>query len=244
MIITKEFLESCIAAGETSRQIANKCGKSFSTVRRKAKALGVKWLKSRDIPKNEHLKLNKKFGKLTIKRFSHYQVRPSRGRQAYWVCKCDCGTENVLATFGNLNNGNVSSCGCLHDARLSRLHKSNIKPDAPFKAVFNCYKQSAKRGGREFTLTEHQFRKITQQNCQYCGCEPSFRKDRNGKHKYLGKPYIYNGIDRINNQQGYVLENCAPCCRICNIAKACMTVQEFLDLCRKVVDHAARKRIV
>lgn len=241
MSITKEFLERKITEGATSRQIALECGRSFSTVRRKAKTLGVKWPGLRDAPKNELLRLNQQFGKLTIQKFSHYQARPSRGRQAYWLCRCDCGTENVVATFGNLNNGNVRSCGCLNEARMLNLHKSNIKQDAPFKAVLKCYKHSAKRGGRAFALTENQFRDITQQNCRYCGCEPSFIKDRNGKHSYLGKPYIYNGIDRVNNDLGYVIENCAPCCRVCNIAKAGVSERDFIDWCRKVVQHQDSK---
>lgn len=38
---------------------------------------------------------------------------------------------------------------------------------------------------------------------------------------------MYNGIDRIDNQKGYSLDNVVACCRICNNAKSDMTVHEF-----------------
>ena len=31
--------------------------------------------------------------------------------------------------------------------------------------------------------------------------------------------YLYNGIDRKDNYKGYVIDNCLPCCTICNKSK-------------------------
>lgn len=34
------------------------------------------------------------------------------GRQLYWLCKCDCGEELVVAS-SSLLSGKTKSCGCL-----------------------------------------------------------------------------------------------------------------------------------
>lgn len=41
--------------------------------------------------------------------------------------------------------------------------------------------------------------------------------------------YLYNGIDRFDNNIHYILSNCVPCCKICNRMKHTMTAQEWLD---------------
>lgn len=47
--------------------------------------------------------------------------------------------------------------------------------------------------------------------------------------------YIYNGIDRVDNAVGYILENCIPCCEFCNKAKGTKTYFDFLDwICRLI----------
>jgi len=33
-------------------------------------------------------------------------------KRVYWMCKCDCGTENVLCWSGDLRYGSKKSCGC------------------------------------------------------------------------------------------------------------------------------------
>jgi 2-iminoacetate synthase ThiH len=32
-------------------------------------------------------------------------------------------------------------------------------------------------------------------------------------------PIIYNGIDRVDNDKGYLLNNCVGACKFCNFAK-------------------------
>jgi hypothetical protein len=33
----------------------------------------------------------------------------------------------------------------------------------------------------------------------------------------------YNGIDRVDNEKGYLVENCVPCCFTCNSLKKSVT---------------------
>jgi len=71
--------------------------------------------------------------------------------------------------------------------------------------------------------------KLTTSPCFYCGTPPSQRKRSPGQ---VGEhaTYVYNGVDRVDNEVGYVAENCVPCCWRCNKAKGSMTQREFLDM--------------
>src|SRR5260370_3652581 len=61
------------------------------------------------------------FDKLTI---LHY-VGKNRTGQSRWLCRCDCGTEKIIAAH-HLKSGNTKSCGCLNTgearAKASTIH--------------------------------------------------------------------------------------------------------------------------
>jgi 5-methylcytosine-specific restriction endonuclease McrA len=155
-----------------------------------------------------------RYGKLTvIKRMS------SKGKRAAWLCKCDCGNE-VIKRGDHLRDGQ-KSCG-----RLCELQKGK----AAFNRMLIVVKHHAKKRGLEFKLTEEQVKKLNKSACFYCGL-PSSNKvreyDNHGKHRCNGV-YEYNGIDRIDNNKGYVMDNCVPCCKVCNRAKNAMSMDDFL----------------
>jgi hypothetical protein len=47
--------------------------------------------------------------------------------------------------------------------------------------------------------------------------------------------YIYNGIDRIDSSIGYILSNCRPCCRTCNVAKSDLSETEFWNWLTRII---------
>lgn len=52
--------------------------------------------------------IGKKFGKLTVIAFDHYDEKTW---MHYYKCKCDCGNYSVVQKYGLLN-GTLKSCGC------------------------------------------------------------------------------------------------------------------------------------
>jgi len=84
------------------------------------------------------------------------------------------------------------------------------------------YMNKAAKKGRAFALNIEEFRAITKSNCYYCGSPPSGLMN----HSTNGA-YVYNGIDRIDNEQGYLMHNVIPCCKVCNRAKREMPLSEF-----------------
>lgn len=93
------------------------------------------------------------------------------------------------------------------------------------RIVYGDYIKGSKRRGHEFSLTREQFDSMIFEDCFYCGREPSNRlAGRNGdrfRH--------HQGIDRIDNQTGYVIGNVVPCCRWCNEAKRAKSFTDFVQ---------------
>jgi len=159
----------------------------------------------------------KRFGRLIVIERSGSDKRGN----SMWLCKCDCGTEKVIRGE-KLNSGQTKSCGCLMRELIGRKLPFGI---ANMRAKIRAYKKRAKARGLKYNLTEEQFAEITQKNCYYCGAKPNnISKDS----KSYGE-YIYNGIDRIDSNKGYTIDNVVPCCKICNIAKGVLTMQEFRE---------------
>jgi len=73
-----------------------------------------------------------------------------------------------------------------------------------------------------------------------CGIEPKqIRKDR----LHLNGDYVHNGIDRLDSSRGYILENCVPCCKVCNYAKRNMSVNDFLNWIKKVYNYNLEREL-
>ncbi|MHB8109771.1 MAG: HNH endonuclease signature motif containing protein [Syntrophorhabdaceae bacterium] len=67
---------------------------------------------------------------LTGKKFNRLVVieragRDKRGKQAMWLCRCDCGNEMVI--YGqHLRTGITQSCGCLRNEKSSARDKLRV----------------------------------------------------------------------------------------------------------------------
>lgn len=171
--------------------------------------------------------LNKKFNKLKVIEFVD-----KKGTEYYWKCLCECGNTKITRGHSLLNN--MYSCGC---SRRNRL-----KPgEAALNLLLSNYKKAAKVRGHSFALTKPQFQNLTSQNCFYCNTEPS---QIIGKTHTFNKPYQYNGIDRINNNKGYTLQNCVTCCKICNMAKRSMEQTEFFSWVKRISSYLEHKGLL
>lgn len=165
--------------------------------------------------------VGEKFNKLTaIKKIK-------KNGRCWYLCKCDCGNEKVIAGW-RLKSGYTKSCGCI--ARESDKWRNKDKRLEPgvsnARRVIEYYKKNARKRNIAFNLTEQQCLKVMKQNCYYCGREPfnvSNRKNSWGE-------FIYNGIDRLDNNKPYSMNNVVPCCKDCNYMKKNHTEKEFLEV--------------
>lgn len=56
--------------------------------------------------------------------------------------------------------------------------------------------------------------------------------------------YFYNGVDRINNSIGYVIENCVPCCRQCNRSKDILNQKEFYEWIMRLFNNLKNNNLI
>lgn len=189
------------------------------------------WLKKYDIPRrSRRIDLTgQRFGRLiAIKR-----VGFDKWKQALWLCKCDCGTEKIIKA-SSLRSDVTKSCGCINrEKQRLGFGIGNMR------TLFAHYKKSARKRGYIFELTEKQFAEITKKDCHYCGAKPNQVTKRYGAFG----DYIYNGIDRKDNEKGYTIDNVVPCCKMCNMAKNNHKLQEFKDWIEKAYNKMFLKEI-
>lgn len=99
-----------------------------------------------------------------------------------------------------------------------RVQQKERRNKKPILYTYNDYKFRSKKKGLEFNLSLEGFSVLVCSKCHYCD--------------QLTK--VINGVDRVNNDIGYVLENCVTCCKICNTMKMDLSYENFLKHVLKI----------
>lgn len=92
---------------------------------------------------------------------------------------------------------------------------------------FYNYRYRSKKRCIKFELTREQFAIFVTQDCSYCEAEPGYK---------------LNGIDRVDNNKGYVLDNCVSCCKVCNSWKSSMALKQFVLLAKAIYEKSLKKK--
>lgn len=176
--------------------------------------------------------------RLVGQRFTRLLVVDHAGRSksgdSLWLCKCDCGTFTKV-TGGDLkrkDRRHIRSCGCLIVDTNSKYPITGA-----IRCVIATYKCNAKKRGLSWTINDEECVEMFDSVCHYCGIEPY--QVIKGHYK---EPYIYNGIDRIDNNRGYEPDNVVACCGECNKAKVNKTQTEFRCWIERVYNYWATGR--
>lgn len=122
---------------------------------------------------------------------------------------------------------------------------------ASWNYIFSRYRHGARIRGLVFEVTLEEFQELCSKNCFYCDAAP---KRRNKYYRSDGTRnkcnptataraadrawIVSNGVDRLDSSAGYTLNNCVPCCDVCNTMKSDMSVDTFL----KHVGNISAKR--
>lgn len=144
----------------------------------------------------------------------------------FFNCQCSCGAMAVISGT-NLRHGRTSRC--------NRCKLRIGDGEAAFNHVYGYYQKNAKKRALSFELSKDEFRKITTSNCYYTNLPPSLI------HKTPGCEYIYNGIDRLDNNIGYTINNSVSCNPSINRMKMGLPYSEFIDLCNLVAQRFSGK---
>lgn len=84
----------------------------------------------------------------------------------------------------------------------------------PINTLFSRYRNSAKKRSVDFDVDSAFLKKLVSEDCYLCG------KGTTQDHQ--------NGIDRFDNDIGYLPQNCKSCCFNCNLMKKNYTFDELI----------------
>lgn len=108
-----------------------------------------------------------------------------------------------------------------------KIKKIQRKYNKTLKCRYLDYKKGAVARGLEFNLSKEYFSMFWNSQCYYCGSDIETI-----------------GIDRINNELGYVENNCVSCCETCNRAKLDLNFEDWISYLNQIVNFHEKKLIV
>lgn len=144
-----------------------------------------------------------------------------KNRHNCWRYEIQCHCGKLFISEGNdVNSGKIKSCGCRWNSTW--VENANYELSILNQAYTQLVGRAPKRK-IACSLTKEQHHKLVLDNCYYCGVPPNQTKTLN-KRKLL-----CHGIDRVDNDKGYHIDNCVTACRDCNQAKHTMKVEYFKE---------------
>lgn len=89
--------------------------------------------------------------------------------------------------------------------------------------IYKTYQRGAMKRNFDFELSLEEFDNIRSNSCYYCGETEKI------------------GIDRRDNDKGYTIDNCVPCCSWCNRMKSKYSENDFINHCIKILEYQNNK---
>lgn len=180
-------------------------------------------------------KVESLFGVLLYNEMYKNYSSPYIKRKYIYKCLCLKCNKTFLGRSDILKRGS-RNCGCTisEGANKRGLQSRGSLIDR----VLQVYKNAARYRDFKFEIPLEIFTQLITQNCFYCNKLPSNKFERTIKRKNGIKDYLlYNGLDRVDNNKHYTIDNCVPCCKICNIMKRDLTQKEFINHIKNIYDY-------
>lgn len=98
---------------------------------------------------------------------------------------------------------------------------------------YKDYKKKAVKRKREFQITLDEAALLFHEECYYCGVKYNGNEEDN----YSNNKLKLNGIDRKNNDEGYIISNVVSCCNTCNFMKRVLDVNVFINKCKHILTY-------
>lgn len=152
-------------------------------------------------------RVGERYGRLVV----YSLAERSDNNKVQWLCICDCGNTKIVKS-DNLSSGKSNSCGCLKMETDRSIYPDRLEQALKVKYLDFCKRQRIIGG----SLSYKEYTTIVTSSCFYCGCNSSNclidPRDKTLKGMVCG-------IDRLDSDLGYTLNNVVACCKTCNWAK-------------------------
>jgi hypothetical protein len=175
-----------------------------------------------------------RYGRLVVTSRASRPESDAYSTQAYWLCRCDCGADAVVPG-ARLRIGRIVSCGCRRAEQRKRIYKRLPVGEACTRRAIGMMQVSARQRSLPWSIEDADVRRLMSMDCTYCGAAPS----NVSRHRNANGTFVYNGLDRVDSKQGYVLENVVPCCHTCNKAKSNLPLADFRAWVKRVAERFA-----
>ncbi len=182
--------------------------------------------------------IGKTYGRLTVLE----RAASKSASSVEWVCQCSCG-EKVVASTARLRNRKqtLRSCGCIQRERREAWASGK---EVHFNSGRKSYDRGRTRGQKKIVVIrnsvfnrsgteivwnltleeENTVAEWLEGRCIYCGIP-------------AGKAMIL-GLDRVDSSvKEYVVGNIVPCCKICNISKNELSLDEWRHWIKRVHNY-------
>jgi hypothetical protein len=142
------------------------------------------------------------------------------------IMKSNWSVKDFIQACINIQLHNSFTSMDIIDPRFSIQYKFEVNKDYK-SSTYSVYQYNAWKKNINFELDELGHRNLCSGNCVYCGRQPTKN--------------LKNGIDRLNNNLGYVTGNMVSCCPRCNYMKLKISWVEFIIHCSRVGSYSGHR---
>ena len=108
------------------------------------------------------------------------------------------------------------------DNNPDKVNVNNKSRLENIKIHYSNYIRCARDKNLEFEILQEDFDKLVKEPCYYC----DVIQERG-----------FNGIDRLDSNVGYTMDNCVSCCKTCNYMKCSLSVDVFLKRLEHILTY-------
>lgn len=178
------------------------------------------------------MNINDKYNNLTVIS-SEFSITQGKTKRLAVIARCDCGNE-LQVKCSDLRTNRVKQCPkCSFELR--ELNKQKVPQ---IEQIFRrLVLDRGIKNNIKVSITAKDYELLCSEKCYYCG-EPPKITGRFKMRKYINTEELkLNGVDRLDPNKGYTIENCVACCTSCNYAKHILTKQDFINKIIKIYEN-------
>ncbi len=148
------------------------------------------------------------------------QIRDRNKKTGYWKKKYNAMSDNDRAAYIKKASERCQLRLREKSGEKERRQEYRKRYNKSDKAIYNRYRCDCKVRGKlkreiKMLITFEEFSELINKSCIYCGD-------------------LSRGVDRVDSELSYTVENSVSCCKICNCMKNNLTVEEFIAHINKI----------